>query len=392
MKQIYKVFRNYKPSLIVVAIVASFGIIIAPNVTSFTPKAQALTISELQQQSKQLQADISANNSKLKELGNSEESLKVKVEELDTQIARANSEIKLTQVNLQELQQRLDQAQSDLVRQKTLLKSTLQAIYERNGVSTFELLMATDSFTDFVSEQEQLGRLQSAVKQATDQVIALKKQIEAQKKTQQELLTTQQQKKDVVAASLNQQKDLLDSTQGEEAKYREVVAQQQEQLAQAEKDLAALLAAGQYANFGPVSRGQVIGAVGSTGFSTGPHVHFMTYHNGTRVNPYNGGGQLVNGFSWPLINHSGWVSQLYGCVAPYWFYSSKCSNGKSFHTGLDIAASAYTPLVAAADGTVIYKGCNSGFGYVMVIDHGNGWQTWYPHQVTPSGQVYGYCG
>ncbi len=52
------------------------------------------------------------------------------------------------------------------------------------------------------------------------------------------------------------------------------------------------------------------------------------------------------------------------------------------HGGLDIANSAGTPLVAADGGTVVSAGWNVyGFGYCVVIDHGNGFKTLYGHMM-----------
>ena len=52
---------------------------------------------------------------------------------------------------------------------------------------------------------------------------------------------------------------------------------------------------------------------------------------------------------------------------------------RSSHTGLDIAASTGTPIVAAAGGTVTYSGYKGSYGNMIVITHGNGVQTYYAH-------------
>jgi murein DD-endopeptidase MepM/ murein hydrolase activator NlpD len=53
----------------------------------------------------------------------------------------------------------------------------------------------------------------------------------------------------------------------------------------------------------------------------------------------------------------------------------------SRHTGVDIAGPVGTPLYASAGGTIISAGWNSGgYGYMTIIDHGNGYFTRYGHQ------------
>jgi murein DD-endopeptidase MepM/ murein hydrolase activator NlpD len=49
------------------------------------------------------------------------------------------------------------------------------------------------------------------------------------------------------------------------------------------------------------------------------------------------------------------------------------------HTGLDIATSKGTPIKAVSSGTVIYSGYKGSYGNLVIIDHGNGVQTYYAH-------------
>ena len=50
-----------------------------------------------------------------------------------------------------------------------------------------------------------------------------------------------------------------------------------------------------------------------------------------------------------------------------------------FHPGLDIVNDYGAPVYATASGVVEEAGWDSGYGYKIVIDHGNGYQTWYAH-------------
>ena len=50
-----------------------------------------------------------------------------------------------------------------------------------------------------------------------------------------------------------------------------------------------------------------------------------------------------------------------------------------FHTGLDIAISTGTPVYAAASGTVTFSGTKGSYGMLVIIDHGNGYVTYYAH-------------
>lgn len=53
--------------------------------------------------------------------------------------------------------------------------------------------------------------------------------------------------------------------------------------------------------------------------------------------------------------------------------------GGRLHKGMDFASSLNTPIYATADGVVKFSGIQSGYGNVVVLDHGGGYETYYAH-------------
>ncbi len=101
---------------------------------------------------------------------------------------------------------------------------------------------------------------------------------------------------------------------------------------------------------------------------------------------FTGGGVSASGLIWPV---RGRVTSGFGYR---W--------GRQ-HAGIDIAAPTGTPIKAAKAGRVIFAGTMSGYGNVIILDHGGGFSTLYAHQSrlgsskgqsVPQGQTIGYVG
>lgn len=80
---------------------------------------------------------------------------------------------------------------------------------------------------------------------------------------------------------------------------------------------------------------------------------------------------MINGIEFCVTPVEGKISSRYG---------SKENIRSKTHKGLDIAASKGTAIIAAAEGTVTFAGYNNGgYGYLVIISHGNGVESYYGH-------------
>ena len=92
-----------------------------------------------------------------------------------------------------------------------------------------------------------------------------------------------------------------------------------------------------------------------------------TRARGTKVRPT----WLPTGsFRWPV---SGRVTSRFG------YRNTGIRGASTNHMGIDIACSYGTPIGAADGGTVEYTGYKGAMGYTVIINHGNGYKTYYEH-------------
>ena len=360
-------------ALVTLFVFSAFLISISPSSVDATAE------SELRAETEQLEQDIANNEAVLGELEHEIGTLKGKLTQLDTEITIAEQKIQLTDSRISKLTKKLKETELELERQRGVLDETLITLYIEGDVSTLELVFSSDNFGEFFQEQQYLESLKVSVQESANQVEELKDQIAVEKKEQEALQEKQRANRATLANRRGEQKTLLERTKGEEAAYQNIVSDLENQLVEAQKELEAILAAQNFVSLGKVKAGETIGYVGSSGYSTGPHLHFATYDNGAFTNPYAGGGAMSYGLIWPLPTVSlASISQLYGCQSSI-VYLTSCGGGSWLHAGLDVSAWYGEPVVSAGDGDVVFRGWLGGYGNAVIIDHGGGLQTYYAH-------------
>lgn len=88
---------------------------------------------------------------------------------------------------------------------------------------------------------------------------------------------------------------------------------------------------------------------------------------------------------WPILRRIGRIESNFGYRRDPFTYRIR------HHDGIDISAPYGTPVVAVGRGTVKFAGWEGDYGKMVIIDHGNGYQTAYAHlskiSVTPGQKV-----
>ena len=284
---------------------------------------------------------------------------------LSGQLSRVISEMQKAEEKLTKKQDEIKKAQDELVEaqiqendQYEAMKLRIKYMYENGNSSFIEVLLSVKDMGDFLNKAEyvstvseydrkMLEKYQELTKQVEEKEKALKKEEEELKSLQNDLI----QKKNNVNELLKQ-KNLeisgLETQIGENAAKLEKLLQEAEAAKKRQEE--ARRAAEEAARRAAQAADEAAASGGSAGSS---------YVSGSGVLAY------------PVANPR--ITSGFG------YRDAPTQGATSKHDGIDFGAPSGTPIYASADGVVVTARYNSARGNYVVINHGNGMQTWYQH-------------
>ncbi|WP_295819712.1 murein hydrolase activator EnvC [uncultured Veillonella sp.] len=265
----------------------------------------------------------------------------------------------------------LAEAQKRLEGRESVFYKRVRDIYINGRLSYLDVVIGSKDFSDFANRLEILKRIIDSDIKLIDEIKKERAEIAARK---QALEQSRAKLVELEKAAVAKQAEIE-----QKKKEREVVLQK------AQNDRATAMQAVEELN---ASSAQITALLKARQAERAAARAAAAQQSAPSYSWVQGSGQL----GWPV---SGEITSPYGYrTHPIW-------GTTIYHSGIDIGVDEGTPVHAADGGTVVWSGWMGGYGYAVVIDHGNGMSTLYGHnselavsegQDVSKGQVIAYAG
>ena len=296
-------------------------------------------VNEAGAKKKELKSQVSALSSDISSLEKQLSLLDGQIEAQEDEIAAQEELLAHLEVLVEEKTIELAASEAEQAEQYARMKERLRYMVEHDNTSQLAILLASDSFSDFLNRWEIIQQISvrdeklfEELQDIRDKVTEEKQELET---TQAEAIETKTQM-DANKAELDAQHaakaNALKKAEAEKAAankaYADMIEKEEELMEQYKKAAAQLAAQSTYV-----------------------------------------GGK----FMWPLPAANNVITCKYG------YRTHPVTRKYKLHTGIDLRASTGTTGYAATKGTVTTSGYSSAWGNYIIINHGGGYTTLYAH-------------
>lgn len=330
--------RAYRLTLAILCVTMLVSILCIPN--GFV-RADALD--EKYRELQELQEEIDEYKAQISSQKKTENAIVSEIQRLDRELLLAEAELNYIATRIDYLNQEISETQravaeikERLVAQKTAFDARLVSMYKSRNVSYIEVLLQSESLSDFLSRVHYLrnvaahdNELIGGYKADHADLVERQETLERNLAQMETLKRNQENKRVEVASRSKSREEYLAQVQRDRQKAEAALDAMEAESRALEKVIADLQAKN------PRPKNDEL----------------------SMIRPVSGG----------------WISSYYG-YRPHPIYG-----GTRFHSGIDIAVDSGIDIKAAEDGVVLLAETNGGYGLCVIIDHGGGVSTLYGH-------------
>ncbi|MCI9381786.1 MAG: peptidoglycan DD-metalloendopeptidase family protein [Dorea sp.] len=323
-------------------------------------QAQASEIDATQKQADELKK-------KKDDAENERNSLEKQLNDILTKMDETKEKIDTKESEISAKEEELIQARVDENDQYESMKKRIKYMYENGNSQFIEILCESKSIGEFLNnaeyistiseyDRDMLVQFQEIVRAVQEQEATLKKEYEELETMQNDLIAEQNKLNDLMESKKEEIAQLASDLGATEERLKqlkeaaEAARRKQEEMARA----AAAAAEAAKASAKAAASNSNSGSGSGSGSAGAPVVS----GNGTFTHPCPGMSYVSSEFGWR---------------------AQPLPGASTNHKGMDFAAATGTPIYAASGGTVTSAAYSGNAGNLIVINHGNGLQTYYMH-------------